>query len=168
MSNLSLAGDCITHKIISKSNSKLKFLFRQTRDVNLETKKMLTAALIHCHFDYASSSWYSRLSKNYKARLQCTQNKMIRYLLTATLWTHIGANGFRLVNMLSVELRDKQFKVNQVHNILNGTAPVYLNTAFKLTTSQHNINTRSSTMSLHIPQVKSFGKNNFTYTRILT
>ena len=119
---------------------------------------MLTAALIQCHFDYASSSWYSGLTKNYKARLQCTQNKMIRYLLTATLWTHIGANGFRLVNMLSVELRDKQFKVYQVHNILNGTAPVYLNTAFKLTTSQHNINTRSSTMSLQIHQVKSFEK----------
>ena len=68
----SLAGDCIADKIISKSNSKLKFLYRQTRDVNLETKKMLTAALIQCHFDYASSSWYSGLTKNYKARLQCT------------------------------------------------------------------------------------------------
>ena len=37
----------------------------------------------------------------------------------------------------------------------------------KLTTSQHNINTRSSTMSLQIPQVKSFGKNTFNYTGIL-
>ena len=59
--------------------------------------------------------------------------------------------------MLPVELRAKQ--LIQVHNILNGTAPVYLNTAFKLTPCQHNINTRSSTMSLQIPQVKSFGKN---------
>jgi len=96
----SLAGDCIADKIISKSNSKLKFLYRQTRDVNLETKKMLIAALIQCHFDYASSSWYSGLTKNYKARLQCTQNKIIRYLLTATPWTHIGASEFRLVNKL--------------------------------------------------------------------
>ena len=63
--------------------------------------------------------------------------------------------------MLPVELRAKQLKVNQVHNILNGTAPVYLNTAFKLTTSQHNINTRSSTMSIQIPQVKYFGKSTF-------
>ena len=69
--------------------------------------------------------------------------------------------------MLPVELCAKQLKLNQVHNILNGTAPVYLNTAFKLTTSQHNINTRSSTMSLQIPQVKSFGKNTFNYTGIL-
>ena len=77
----------------------------------------------------------------------------------ATPWTHIGANEFRLVNMLPVKLCAKQLKLNQVHNILNGTAPIYLNTAFKLTTSQHNINTSSSTMSLQIPQV--FGKKYF-------
>ena len=163
----SLAGDCIADKIISKSNSKLKFLYRQTRNVNLETKKMLTAALIQCHFDYASSSWYSGLTKKYKARLQCTQNKIVRFLLKAPPRTHIGANEFRLVNMLPVELRAKQLKLNLVHNILNGTAPDYLNTAFKLTRSQHNINTRSGTMSLQIPHVKSFGKNTFNYTGIL-
>ena len=35
----SLAGDCIVDKIISKSNLKLMFLYRQTRDVNLKTKQ---------------------------------------------------------------------------------------------------------------------------------
>jgi len=122
---------------------------------------MLTEALIQCHFDYASSSWYSGLTKNYKARLQCTQNKIIRYILTAIPWTHIGANEFRSVNMLPMELHAKQLKLNQVHNILNGTAPVYSNTAFRLTTSQYNIITRSSKVSLQIPQVKSFGKKYF-------
>ena len=34
----SLAGDCIVDKIISKLNSKLKFLYRQTWDVSLEKK----------------------------------------------------------------------------------------------------------------------------------
>ena len=66
---------------------------------------------------------------------------------------YIGANEFRLVNMLPVELRAKQLKLNLVHNILNGTASVYLNTAFKLTTSLYNINTRSSRVSPRIPQV---------------
>ena len=69
----SLAGDCIADKSISKSC------------FYIGRRKMLTAALIQCHFDYASSSWYSGLTKNYKARLQCTQNKIIRYLLKATL-----------------------------------------------------------------------------------
>ena len=88
----SLTGDGVAEKIISKSNAKLKFLYRQTRNVNIETNKLLTSALVHCHFDYASSSWYSGLTKKYKARLQCTQNKVIRFLLNAPARTHIGAN----------------------------------------------------------------------------
>ena len=111
----------MAEKIISKSNAKLKFLYRQTRNVNPETKKMLTSALIQCHFDYASSSWYSGLTKKYKARLQCTQNKVIRFLLNAPARTHIGANEFRKVGMLPVELRVKQLKLNLVHNIINNT-----------------------------------------------
>jgi len=55
------------YKIISKPNSKVKFLYRQTSDINLENIKILTAALIQCHFDYASSSWNSGLTKKYKA-----------------------------------------------------------------------------------------------------
>ena len=35
----SLTGDGVAEKIISKSNAKLKLLYRQTRNVNLETKK---------------------------------------------------------------------------------------------------------------------------------
>ena len=63
-------GDGVAEKIISKSNAKLKFLYRQTRNVNQETKKLLTSVLIQCNFDYASSSWYSGLTKKYKDR--CT------------------------------------------------------------------------------------------------
>ena len=87
---------------------------------------------------------------------RCLNSHWITLITLEVYWTHIGANEFRLVNnILPVELRAKQ--LIQVH-ILNGTAPVYLNTAFKLTLCQHNINTRSSTMSLQIPQVKSFEK----------
>ena len=163
----SLTGDGVAEKIISKSNAKLKFLYRQTRNVNLETKKLLTSALIQCHFDYASSSWYSGLTKKYKARLQCTQNKVIRFLLNAPARTHIGANEFRKVGIkLPVELRVKQLKLNLVHNIINGKAPNYLSESINLTRNQHNINTRSSTLSLQVPYVKSFGKTSFQYTGI--
>ena len=162
----SLTGDGVAEKIISKSNAKLKFLYRQTRNVNLETKKLLTSALIQCHFDYASSSWYSGLTKKYKARLQCTQNKVIRFLLNAPARTHIGANEFRKVGMLPVELRVKQLKLNLVHNIINGKAPNYLSESINLTRNQHNINTRSGTLSLQVPYVKSFGKTSFQYTGI--
>ena len=73
------------------------------------------------------------LTKKYKARLQCTQNKVIRFLLNAPARTHIGANEFRKVGMLPVELRVKQLKLNLVHNIINGKAPNYLSESIKLT-----------------------------------
>ena len=105
-------------------------------------------------------------SRKYKARLQCTQNKVIRFLRNAPARTHIGANEFRKVGMLPVELRVKQLKLNLVHNIINGKAPNYLSESINLTRNQHNINTRSSTLSLQVPYVKSFGKTSFQYTGI--
>jgi len=49
-----------------------------------------------------------------------------------------------------------------------GRHVVNLNTAFKITESKYNIKTRSSKISVQIPQVKSFGKKNtLNYTGIL-
>ncbi len=74
------------------------------------------------------------------------------------------AHEFGLIGMLPVEL---QLKLNLVYNIVNGNAPTYLSPPFELTRNRHNINTRSSTMSFQVPNVKSFGKTSFSYTGIL-
>ena len=153
-------------KIICKSNAKLKFLYRHTKTINMKTKKLLTAALIQCHFDYACSSWFSGLTKTYKSRLQCTQNKVIRFILNAPARTHIGLREFRLVNMLPVELRVKQLKLNLVYNVINDKAPKYMSNLINVACKQHGINTRSSVMSLCVPYVKSFGQTSFYYTGI--
>ena len=57
-------------------------------------------------------------------------------------------------------------KLNLVHNIINGKAPNYLSESINLTCNQHSINTRSSTLSLQVPYVKSVGKTLFQYTGI--
>ena len=163
----SLSGERVADKIICKSNAKLKFLYRQTKNVNMKTKRFLTSALILCHFDYAGSSWFSGLTKKYKSRLQCTQNKVIRFLLNAPARTHIGLREFRLVNMLPIELRVKQLKLNLVYNIINDRAPRYLSNYINVSCKQHGINTRSSSLSLHVPYVKSFGQTSFYYTGVL-
>ena len=133
----------------------------------MKTKKLLTSALILCHFDYACSSWFSGLTTKYKCRLQCTQNKVIRFLLNAPARTHIGLREFRLVNMLPIELRVKQLKLNLVYNIINDRAPRYLSNYINVSCKQHGINTRSSYVSLHVPYVKSFGQTSFYYTGVL-
>ena len=76
-----LSGEIIASNILYKSSNKLKFLYRNAGKFNLETKKLLTSALIQCHFDYTCSAWYNGLSKKLKCRMQCTQNKIIKFML---------------------------------------------------------------------------------------
>ena len=159
-----LSGDQIADKIISKSSAKLKFLYRQAKHFDLQTKRLLTSALIQCHMDYASSSWYSGLTKTNKGRLQIMQNKIIRFLLNAPPRAHIGPDQFRQVNMLPVQLRVQQLKLNHMYNIVNNNAPDYMSASVSINSSGHN--TRSSTLSLVIPQVKSYGATSFSYTGV--
>ena len=73
----SLTGERLIDKIICKLNAKLKFLHRQTKNVNMKTKKILTSALILCHFDYACSSWFSGLTKKHKSTVYPKQGNSI-------------------------------------------------------------------------------------------
>ena len=57
-----LSGDEITRDIISKASAWLKFIYRQANCLNMASRKLLCSSLIMCHFDYASSMWYSSLS----------------------------------------------------------------------------------------------------------
>ena len=70
------------------------------------------------------------------------------------------------MNMLPVELRVKQLKLNVVYNVINDRAPKYMSNLFNVACKQHGINTRSSVMSLHVPYVKLFGQTSFYYTGI--
>ena len=55
--------DVFQHGAISKINNKVKFLLRNTDCFNMKVKTIMTSALIQCHFDYASASWFSGLSE---------------------------------------------------------------------------------------------------------
>ena len=65
------------------------------------------------------------------------------------------------MNMLPVELRVKQLKLNLVYNVINDKAPKYMSNLINVACKQHGINTRSS-----VPYVKSFGQTSFYYTGI--
>ena len=103
-----LSGEIIASNILYKSSNKLKFLYRNAGKFNLETKKLLISALIQCHFDYTCSAWYNGLSKKLKCRMQCTQNKIIRFMLNAPCRFHVGANEFKHVGLLPIEYRVEQ------------------------------------------------------------
>ena len=167
MLDQTLSGELIAQNIINKCSRKLRFLYRNTKHFNLITKKQLIYALIQCHFDYTCSAWYSGISKKMKCKLQCAQNKVIRYTLNTSPMKHIGAYEFILVGILPVDYRVEQLKLGHMFNIMNESAPSYLMENVHLVQSQHSYSTRISELSFAIPRVCTAGKCSFLYTSIL-
>ena len=60
----------------SNINNKVKSLLRNTHFFNMKVNKMLTTALIQCHFDYASASWFSGLSKKTSQHFRYYKTKL--------------------------------------------------------------------------------------------
>ena len=96
----SLSGSSIVNNIVTKCNNKIKFLYRNARSFDPQTKGMLASALVQCHFDYACSMRFSCVSSTSRKRLQIIQNKLIRFILGISTCSHIGYREFSSSNML--------------------------------------------------------------------
>ena len=77
----SLGGKYIAESILKKGNSRLKFLWRQVKYLNGNSRKLLASSLILCHFDYACSAWFEGLQVNLQKKLQILQNKTMRFVI---------------------------------------------------------------------------------------
>ena len=164
----SLDGEITADKVIKKANSRLKFLQRKGRYLNVYTKKLLVSALIQCHYDYACSSWYLGLTKHTKQRLQITQNKIILLLnvLNLSPRSHIGATEFQEVNWLPINYRVFQIIVNHMFRTLNGKSPIYLQEGITKSTRIHTHSTRSGTLALFKPRMGTHGQKTFLFKGI--
>ena len=116
---LCFSGETMVQSILQKANARLNFLFRKQKFLNLHTKTF-GYVLIQCHFDYASSLWYSGLSKLLRNRLQVTKYKMIRFILKLDPWSHLGLDEFKSLGWLPVSKRVDQMILNQI--IKSGTS----------------------------------------------
>ena len=53
-------------RVISKINSRLRFLYRQNKFLNIPVRRSLCNAMIQTFFDYACNAYYPNLNKNLK------------------------------------------------------------------------------------------------------
>ena len=153
----SLSGDYIVDSVAKKVNGRLKFLYRQAKFLDFTCKMSLCSALIQCHLDYACSAWYSGLSKCLKKKLQICQNKMVRFILDYFPRQSVNYDVLSSINMLSVEDRVKQLRLNHVFNIFHQKAPTYMQDNFVLKTARNNGRQKRSVSNLdfNIPRVSS-------------
>ena len=87
-------------KVINKTNSRLKFMYRKNIYLKPYLKRLLCSTLIQRHFDYACSAWYPNLNKKLKSKLQTVQNRYIRYCLQLDNRSQIGVKHFEKINWL--------------------------------------------------------------------
>ena len=76
-----LSGEPMALKVISKINTRLRFLYRNRNVLSEALKRMLCNAITQPHFDYASTVWYPNLTLRLKKKIQTSQNKCIRFCL---------------------------------------------------------------------------------------
>ena len=93
--------------------------------------------------------------------MQCTQNKIIRFMLNAPWRFHVEANEFKHVGLLPIEYRVEQLMLGHMFNIINGNAPAYLISGINM--NQHRYSTRARELSCVIPRVKCSGLTSFLY-----
>jgi hypothetical protein len=165
--NNHLDGKEIVNSIIKKVNSKIHFMYRQAKYLDLHTKKILCTSLIAPLFDYSLTSYYCGLSNGLKAKLQISENKVIRFILNYKPQTHLFRHDFACSGFLKIADRDKQLRLNIVHNIFNGKAPQYLLKYFKRLQDVHGHNTRGNKLNFYVPKVTEVTKKTFFYNSIL-
>ena len=91
----SLSGEAMATQALGKINGRLKFLYRNQTYLNYKLRRLLCNALIQPHFDFACLAWYPNLNKKIKGKLQCAQNKCIRFCLMLGNRAHIGVKEFK-------------------------------------------------------------------------
>ena len=126
-------------------------------------RRLLCNSLIQSHFDYACSTWYPKLNKRLKSRLQILQNKCIRFCLSLNNRAQIGRNEFEQINWMPVNDRFKQIISSMSLKFCNNTSPPYMNDVFELA-GQPNTTTRASLLRLNQPLRRTnHGQNNISY-----
>ena len=158
-----LSCDSIVQNIIHKVNARLKFLYRNAGWLNTRSRLTLATALIQCYFDYASSSWYSSLTKTLQKKLQVMQNKVVRFVLDLGPRSRISCDQLDVVNMLNVSDRTSQLRLNHVFNVIHGCAPTYLKEHFTL---NNNVTRGGHNMHFQLPSVNSHTKSSFYFNAI--
>ena len=91
----SFSWESMAPDVVSKINTRLKFLYRKNEFLSPQLRWLLCNALIQPQFGYACSVWYPNLNKKFKTKLQTLQNKFVRFCLQLDNKAHVGITEFK-------------------------------------------------------------------------
>ena len=158
-----MSTETMALRVSEKINSRLKFLYRKNRFLDVPLRRLLCNALIQPHFDYACTAWYPNLSKKLKDKLQVTQNKCIRFCLKLQSREHISNEHFHKLNWLPINQRFQQCVTSTVFKFVQNKCPAYMNEVFRPAENMR-INTKNSFRKLNHPFRKTItGQKGLSY-----
>ena len=143
-------GEIMALRIIAKINSRLKFLYRKNRFLDVSFHRIPCNALIQSHLDYAFTVWYLNLTKKLKDKLQVTQNKCIRFCLKLQCREDVSNEHIQKLKWQPINHRFKQCIASTVFKFVQNKCPAYMNEVFRLV-ENIRINTRNSYLKLSHP-----------------
>ena len=156
-----LTGEATSNSIVQKVNGRLKFIYRQYNFLEEKLRKSICLALIQCHIDCVCSSWYSSLNKQLKIKLQICQNILVRFIKNLGPRSHIASLEVYSLNILKVDFRVKQLRLDHMHKIFNGNGPSYLSEHFIKVSDVHHHLTRGSTENFIVLSVSGVAATTF-------
>ena len=105
----SMLGETMALRVIEKINSRLKFLYRKNRFLDVPLCRLLP-----------------NLSKKLKDKLQVTQNKCIRFCLKLQSSEHISNEHFHKLNWLPINQRFQQCVTSTIFRFVQNKYPAYM------------------------------------------
>ena len=135
--------------------SHILFLYRHSRLLDTNCRRILCSSLIQPYMDYCCSSWYSGLTGRLRDRLDVLQRRMVRYIFGYGPRQHVGSDDVKALSWLLVKDRVRYFKLVHVFKVVHGRAPSYLMGLFVPITGTHSHDTRSSSYNFHVSKALS-------------
>ena len=103
---------------------------------------------------------------HFKKKLQIAQNKVIRFINSLGSRSRVTADTLTESNLLNVETRVMQLRLNHVHTVSNDLCPSHLKENSVPLKDVHQYFTRSSRNNFLVPHCQHLDKSKFTYAGI--
>ena len=143
-----------TH-VTEKVNSRLRFLYRKNKFLDILLRRLLCNKMIQPFFDYVCNVWYPNLNKKIKNCLQAAHNKCIMFCLKLGGRTSIKFNEFEKIIWQPIREIVNQYILSSIYKFHanNINIPDYMNKVFSHAESKE-ICTCCSYQKLKLPHRK--------------
>jgi hypothetical protein len=114
-------------KVYKKCVQNIKFLWRTSKDLSFEIRKLLGNAIVGSHLNYCSVVYHNHLTAAQCKKLDSVQYMLSRFLLQSQVGEHVSANYLRrkLKWVPLHDMRTERYNL-LIWKMLGKTAPIYL------------------------------------------